>query len=266
MIISARHLSVKLGDKNIIEDISIDFAEHRRTAIIGANGAGKSTLLRALALINSDYDGEIMLDNEDIRRIGRKKLARNLAILPQGVAAPPDITVRSLVDYGRFPYRGMLSAGDTRKDREVVAWAMDTAKVASLADRRVATLSGGERQRAFIAMTIAQQPKILLLDEPTTYLDIAHQLEVMDIVRRVNAEYGVTIIMVLHDINHALKYADEIAVIKDRRLYRQGKPNDVLTVESLAEIFGVRAEIFVNSNGESIISPVALVQQKNRQE
>ncbi|MBQ1919699.1 MAG: ABC transporter ATP-binding protein, partial [Selenomonas sp.] len=165
---------------------------------------------------------------------------------------------RQLVDYGRFPYRSLFSR-DVKQDREVVEWAMAATQVVKLADRQVQTLSGGERQRVFLAMVLAQQPQILLLDEPTTYLDIAHQLEVMDIVVRLNKDYGMTVIMVLHDINHALQYADEILILKDGLIKAQGNPGEVMTVERLADTFGVKADVFVNSQGKSVLSPLELV-------
>ena len=136
---------------------------------------------------------------------------------------------------------------------------MAATQVVKLADRQVQTLSGGERQRVFLAMVLAQQPQILLLDEPTTYLDIAHQLEVMDIVVRLNRDYGMTVIMVLHDINHALQYADEILILKDGLIKAQGNPGEVMTVERLADTFGVKADVFVNSQGKSVLSPLELV-------
>ena len=136
---------------------------------------------------------------------------------------------------------------------------MAATQVVKLADRQVQTLSGGERQRVFLAMVLAQQPQILLLDEPTTYLDIAHQLEVMDIVVRLNKDYGMTVIMVLHDINHALQYADEILILKDGLIKAQGNPGEVMTVERLADTFGVKADVFVNSQGKSVLSPLELV-------
>ena len=166
--------------------------------------------------------------------------------------------MRQLVDYGRFPYRSLFSR-DVKQDREVVEWAMAATQVVKLADRQVQTLSGGERQRVFLAMVLAQQPQILLLDEPTTYLDIAHQLEVMDIVVRLNKDYGMTVIMVLHDINHALQYADEILILKDGLIKAQGNPGEVMTVERLADTFGVKADVFVNSQGKSVLSPLELV-------
>lgn len=259
MVLETKHLTVDIEGKTILKDLTMRFAEGKRTAIIGPNGAGKSTLLRTLAALSSDYGGEILLDGEEIRRMGRRMLSRRIAILPQHVQAPPDTTVERLVDYGRFPYRSWFRGSDPKADREAVEWALSVTRLGAFRHRQVNSLSGGERQRAWIAMALAQRPQILLLDEPTTYLDIAHQLEVMQIVRRLYEEYGMTIIMVLHDINHALQYADEIAVIKDHRVFAQGKPDDIITVDILAEVFGVKADIFINSEGAAILSPISIV-------
>jgi len=252
------NLKVAIEDKEILHGITAEFSAGKRTAIIGPNGAGKSTLLKALAAINTNYEGTVLLDGQEIRQLSRKAIARKVGILPQGAAAPPDTTVQQLVDYGRFPYRSLFSR-DVKADREVVEWAMEASHVDHLAHRQVQTLSGGERQRVFLAMVLAQQPQILLLDEPTTYLDIAHQLEVMDIVARLNRDYQMTVIMVLHDINHALQYADEIMIIKDGICRAQGLPKEVMTVKSLADTFGVKADVFTNSQGKTVLSPIALV-------
>ncbi len=259
MLLETRNLTVSMEGKTILQDISLRFAEGKRTAIIGPNGAGKSTLLRALAALHSDYRGEILLDGENIRRIGRKRLSQRLAVLPQNVQAPPDTTVERLVDYGRFPYRSWFRSSDAKADREAVEWALFVTRLEEFRQRQVLSLSGGERQRAWIAMALAQRPKILLLDEPTTYLDIAHQLEVMQIVRQLYEEYHITVIMVLHDINHALQYADEIAIIKNHGIFGQGPPKEMLTVDTLAAVFGVKADIFINSRGDAILSPISIV-------
>lgn len=259
MTLKVENLNVSIAQQPILQDLSLDFAAGRRTAIVGPNGAGKSTLLRAVAGLNHDYTGSICLDGQEIRQLARQHMARKLAILPQGAAAPPDTTVGQLVDYGRFPYRSWFRTSDAKADREAVTWAMQVTKVTQFHDRQVQSLSGGERQRAFLAMALAQQPETLLLDEPTTYLDIAHQLEVMKIVTTINETYGMTVIMVLHDINHALQYADEIAVLKDKHIVAQGAPETVLTVEMLAQVFGVRADIFTNRQGAKVLSPVELV-------
>ena len=259
MGIEVAHLCVSIAGKNILQDLTISFAEGKRTVIIGPNGVGKSTLLRTLDGIQRPAAGRVLLDGEEIRKFSRKKLARRLAILPQGMTAPPDTTVQQLVAYGRFPYRSIWGAGDAKADREVVAWAVEATHLGGYLKRQVATLSGGERQRAFLAMALAQQPSILLLDEPTTYLDIAHQLEVMKIITEVNARQSMTVIMVLHDINHALQYADELVILKNHRLYGQGRPQELMTVKTLAEVFGVKADIFRNRQGAFVLSPVELV-------
>ena len=259
MSVNVKNLSVEIEGKEILHNVNIEFTERKRTAIIGPNGAGKSTLLRVLAKLNTSYTGQVLMDGEDIRDISRKKYARRLAVLPQGLSAPADITVRALVDYGRFPYRSWHSGSRNEDDINAVDSAIRYTKLEALRDRQVMSLSGGERQRAWIAMALAQQPDYLLLDEPTTYLDIAHQLEVMDIVRQMNREHGITVIMVLHDINHALQYADEIVVIKNHGIYAHGAPNDVLTVDMIGRVFGVKADIFRNSLGASVLSPVSLI-------
>ncbi len=263
MKLEAKNISVTISGKPILSNICLSFPEGKRTAIIGPNGAGKSTFLRVLASLHTDYEGEVLLGSENIRNMGRKKVARRLAILPQAMQAPPDTTVHRLVDYGRFPYRGVFSGGNPKEDREAVEWALSVTGLEHLTDRQVMSLSGGERQRAWIAMALAQRPEILLLDEPTTYLDIAHQLEVMQIVRHVNRTYGMTVIMVLHDINHALQYADEIVVIKDHGIFAQGVPKQVLTVDMLARVFGVKADIFTNSDGITVLSPIETVRKRH---
>ena len=247
MALEAKNLTVAFEGRTILKNVNVSFTPGKRTAIIGPNGAGKSTLLKALSSLNRKYEGQVLLDREDVREMGRKKLSQRLAILPQGAQAPADVTVLQLVDFGRFPYRSWLRPGDPKADREAVEWALERTQLNDFVDRRVMRLSGGERQRAWIAMALAQKPEILLLDEPTTYLDIGHQLEVMNIVEELNRDYGITIIMVLHDINHALQYADEIVIIKEHGIFAQGTPKEILTVDMLAKVFGVEADIFVNS-------------------
>jgi iron complex transport system ATP-binding protein len=258
-ILRAEGLVKRYGKRTVVNDVNINVRQGEIVGLLGPNGAGKSTLLKALSSLNRKYEGQVLLDGEDVREMGRKKLSQRLAILPQGAQAPADVTVKQLVDFGRFPYRSWLHASDPKADREAVEWAIERTQLNAFVDRPVIRLSGGERQRAWIAMALAQKPEILLLDEPTTYLDIGHQLEVMNIVEDLNREYGITIIMVLHDINHALQYADEIVVIKDHGVFAQGTQKEVLTVDMLGNVFGVRADVFVNSKGISVLSPVSLV-------
>lgn len=261
MRLEAKNISVSIADKKILSDININFSEGKRFAILGANGAGKSTLLKVLSALNPNYQGEIFLEGENIRSLSRKKIARNIAVMPQTMQAPPDTTVSRLIDFGRFPYRGIFTPGNPKEDREVAEWALKVVNLENFRDRQVISLSGGERQRARIAMALAQKPKIMLFDEPTTYLDIAHQLEVMQIIQMINEKFGMTVIMVLHDINHAIEYAEEVIVLKDSKIFAKGDPKKILTAELLAKVFGVKAEIFTNEVGEKIIFPTATIKK-----
>lgn len=260
MTLEAKNISFAIGGKAILKNVSANFSEGKRVAIIGANGAGKSTLLKILAALNSDYEGEVILDGKNIRTLNRKEIARRLAVMPQTMEIPPDITVARLIDYGRFPYRSIFTISNHKEDREATEWALNVVKLENFRDRQVNSLSGGERQRARIAMALAQKPQIILFDEPTTYLDIAHQLEVMQIIRLINEKFGMTVIMVLHDINHAIEYADEIFVLKNCGIFAQGTPKKILTENLLAEVFGVKAETFTNTVGKKIIFPVSTLE------
>lgn len=256
-LLAVNNLTVTVNKNTILQGVSVTFREGRRTAIIGPNGCGKSTLLRAASGLNRDYSGTVLLDGEDIKKLPRRKIAERLAILPQGVSAPADLTVRQLVTCGRFPYRSLFKGTGT-DDAAIIEAAMEKTHIAHLAGRAVATLSGGERQRAWIAMALAQQPQILLLDEPTTYLDIAHQLEIMQIISELNADEKMTVIMVIHDINHARLYADDVVIIKDKGVFAEGSPQEIISPGCLAEVFGVEAQIYSGAQGGEIIFPVAL--------
>ena len=259
----ARDLSVKIAGKEILHGLSVDIAAGRRTAIVGPNGAGKTTLLRALAGLNRRYAGEIVLDGRELGSYAEKELARVRAILPQERTAAQGLTVEQLVTYGRFAHANLFQTRSDPEDREAIAWAMETAHVSAFAEREVHTLSGGERQRVFLAMALSQRPRLLLLDEPTTYLDVAHQLRVMEIISQLNRIHGMTILMVLHDMAHAMQYADEIVLMQRGRVVHAGTPADVLTEERIADVFGVRVEIFTNSRGIRVPSPVALVGEQS---
>lgn len=255
MNLAVENISVTLGGKEILRDVSYKFTSGKRTAIIGANGAGKSTLLKVLCLLNENFSGRVTLDGKDLRAVGRKNLARVMAILPQERDAPHDTTVSQLVAFGRFPHRKFFG-GSTAEDEAAIKNALELTKLTGFANRQVASLSGGERQRAWLAMTLAQRPKILLLDEPTTYLDIAHQLEVMEIIADINKKFATTIIMVLHDINHARLYSDEVLLIKDKEICAAGDPINILTAQRIGEVFNVAADTFTNSHGDKIIFPL----------
>lgn len=259
MALAVENLTVKVVDKTILDTVSVTFPSGKITSVIGPNGAGKSTLLKAAAGINENYSGRVLLDGEEIKKISRSELAHKLAVLPQGMTTPSDITVEQLVDYGRFPYRSWFKRGNPQEDKEAVEWAMTATKIQHLRHQQVSSLSGGERQRTWIAMALAQKPEILLLDEPTTYLDIAHQLEVLEIVKEINQKWGMTIIMVLHELNQAAKYSHNLVVISNKGIRAEGTPKEVLTKEFLAEVFRVDAEIYRNSKGEELLNPEAVI-------
>ncbi len=255
MNLTAENISVTLGGKEILRDVSYKFISGKRTALIGANGAGKSTLLKVLCLLNEKFSGVVTLDGKNIREVGRKNLARVMAILPQERDAPQDTTVKQLVSFGRFPHKKFFD-GNSAEDDAAIKNALELTRLTEFENRQVISLSGGERQRAWLATTLAQRPKILLLDEPTTYLDIAHQLEVMDIIADVNKKFSTTIIMVLHDINHARLYSDDVLIIKDKKIVAAGEPKKILSAQILSEIFNVEADIFTNAAGDKIIFPI----------
>ena len=255
MMLTAENISVTLGGKEILRNVSCNFLSGKKTAIIGPNGAGKSTLLKILCLLIKNFSGNVKIDGIDIRTLGRNNLARIMAILPQERDAPHDTTVKQLISFGRFPYRKFFG-GNSSEDNAAIKNALEITKLTDFANRQVISLSGGEKQRAWLAMTLAQRPKILLLDEPTTYLDISHQLEVMDIISDVNKTFSTTIIMVLHDINHARLFSDQILIIKDKKVFAAGNPKKILSAQTLSDIFNVEADIFKNSAGDEIIFPI----------
>ncbi|MBR6012175.1 MAG: ABC transporter ATP-binding protein [Selenomonadaceae bacterium] len=257
MQLTVENVGFKIGEKEILRNINYSFAEGKRTSIIGANGAGKSTLLKIICLLNENFSGRVTLDGDDMKKFSRKKIAKIMAVLPQEKSAPQDTTVRQLTFFGRFPHRNFFG-GDSKKDSEAVELALKITRMKELEDRQISSLSGGEKQRAWLAMTLAQNPKILLLDEPTTYLDIAHQIEVMEIVENLNKNFGTTVIMVLHDINHVRFYSDEVIAVKDHEIFAAGSPEKILTANSVGKIFDVRAETFTNDDGRKIIFPVAV--------
>ena len=210
--------------------------------LIGQNGCGKSTLLKIIPRAVTPQSGYCTLDCKPIGAYPSKILARRIAYLAQVHTSPPDIDVRTLVSYGRYPYR-KAGRGLTKVDGEIVAGVIRMTGLEPLSEQPLSTLSGGERQRAWIAMTVAQEPEILILDEPTTYLDIGYQIEVLELVRHLNRTLGITILMVLHDLNLAARYSDVLAAIRDGNVYTSGTPNTVLTPENLHALFGIDATV-----------------------
>ena len=232
--------NVRLGyDSHIVvDDLSLSIPDGKVTAIVGANACGKSTLLRALARLLRPTRGRVLLDGADIHRMKTKEVARRLGLLPQSSTCPPGILVADLVARGRSPHQRLLQQWSSA-DEETVRDALAATSTLDLADRPIDELSGGQRQRVWIAMALAQATPLLLLDEPTTFLDIDHQMDVLDLVVNLNTQRGTTVVMVLHDLNQACRYADHIVAMRDGRIVANGAPADVITAELVEEVFGL---------------------------
>ena len=229
-------------NKKIIHEIDIAIPENKISVIIGANGCGKSTLLKTMAKLVKPIEGSVTLDGKAIQKYPPKELARLLGLLPQSPVVPEGITVADLVGRGRFPHQSLFS-GWSKKDYEAVEEAMAFMNITEFANHDIDELSGGQRQRVWIAMALAQQTDILLLDEPTTFLDIAYQVEILDLLTNLNQKYGTTIVMVLHDINLSARYADHIFAVKNGKLLAEGNPNDVLTSELVKDVFDLNCVV-----------------------
>lgn len=238
----ARDVAVSYGRSKVIDGIDLTVRDGAFTALLGPNGSGKSTLLRAFAGMQRLAGGSMELDGRAIARQPVRDVARRIAVLPQGPSTPEGLTVRGLVEQGRYPHRSLFGRwGDD--DGRAVARALDLTSLNDLAERPLETLSGGQRQRAWIAMTLAQDSGILLLDEPTTFLDLAHQIDLLDLVATLVRERGKTVVAVLHDLNQAARYADWIVLLKDGRIAAEGAPAAVLTQEAVLQVFEVPCRI-----------------------
>jgi iron complex transport system ATP-binding protein len=253
--LSAEALTLAYGDQTIVQGMDLQIPPGRITAIVGANGCGKSTLLRALARLMAPRSGQVILDGEALHGRPTKEVARIMGLLPQGPVAPEGIAVADLVGRGRHPHQKLLERW-SQHDYDVVAQSLEATGIADLADRAVDELSGGQRQRVWIAMALAQETDILLLDEPTTFLDVAHQIEVLDLLTDLNRERGTTIVMVLHDMNLAARYADHMFALRAGRLVADGPPHEVVTSELIRDVFDLDALVMPDPlSGTPIILP-----------
>lgn len=247
--ISVRNLSVSYEDNNIIEDMDLSIPKGMITIIIGSNGCGKSTLLKTIARINKPKNGDIFINNKNIKKIKEKDIAKEVAFRPQGPVCPSGLTVRELVAYGRFPHQKLIG-GLNSHDKEIIDWAINETGLSDFKDREVENLSGGQRQRAWIAMTLAQETDIIMLDEPTTYLDMSYQLEVLEVLEKLNKEKNITVVIVLHELNNACRFANNIVGLKKGKIICEGKPIDVINKSTLKEIYGINATLTKSENGE----------------
>ncbi|GAA4545586.1 ABC transporter ATP-binding protein [Pseudonocardia xishanensis] len=240
--LAAESVRLGYGERTIVDDLDLEIVQGTVTAVIGPNGCGKSTLLRALGRLLAPAKGQVLLDGKRIDRMPTKEVAAVLGLLPQAPTAPEGLTVGDLVARGRHPHQAWYRQWSA-DDEEAVAEALDWTGIADLAERPVDELSGGQRQRAWISMALAQGTELLLLDEPTTFLDLSHQVEVLELVTRLNTERGRTVVMVLHDLNLAARYADRLVAMKNGAIMAQGRPADVVTEPLLREVFGLEAKV-----------------------
>ncbi|QTD41853.1 ABC transporter ATP-binding protein [Sporosarcina sp. Te-1] len=238
-MIQVDNIQVGYGDKLILEDLSVTIPAGQITTIIGPNGCGKSTLLKAIARVLQVHSGAVYLDGKAIHQTASKEIAKKLAILPQTADAPAGLTVRELIMYGRFPHQSFFGKTSSQ-DQKMVDWALEATNLQPFAGRPIEALSGGQRQRVWIAMALAQDTDILVLDEPTTYLDMAHQLDVLELLKQLNAAKQKTIVMVLHDVNHASRFSHYLIAMRDGNIITEGKASEVMTAGHLREIFDIQ--------------------------
>lgn len=255
-ILSATELAAGYDKRMIINDMNVRIPSNRISVIIGGNGCGKSTLLKTFARLIKPIEGDILLDGKRVASYASRQLAQSLGLLPQSPVAPEGITVFDLVARGRFPYRSFMK-GMTTEDYEAVQEALEIMQIEELANRNVDELSGGQRQRVWIALALAQQTDILLLDEPTTFLDIAYQVEILDLLTDLNQKRGTTIVMVLHDINLSARYADYLFAMSKGKLVAQGTPEEIISSELMWEIFGLECSVVTDEvSGSPFIVPI----------
>ncbi|CAH0119997.1 putative siderophore transport system ATP-binding protein YusV [Paenibacillus sp. CECT 9249] len=243
--LQTRQLTLTYGEQNIIEGLDLHIPIGEITVLIGSNGCGKSTLLRSLARLLKPKEGVILLDGKAIAKQSTKEVAKRLAILPQGPNAPDGLTVLQLVKQGRYPHQSWLKQW-SEEDERMVAKALEATKLTALADHPLDSLSGGQRQRAWIAMTLAQGTETILLDEPTTYLDMSHQMEILDLLFELNSAEKRTIVMVLHDLNLACRYAHHIVAVHNRTVHAEGRPEEVMTEQLVRTVFDMECRMILD--------------------
>jgi iron-siderophore transport system ATP-binding protein len=255
--LSGRGLTLAYDQRTIVENLTVSIPDRSFTVLVGPNACGKSTLLRALSRMLKPATGSVLLDGQDIATLRARSLARTMGLLPQSSVAPDGISVAELVARGRYPHQGLLRQW-SKEDERIVGESMAATAIADLADRVVDELSGGQRQRVWIAMALAQQTPLLLLDEPTTYLDIAHQIELLDLCARLHEEEGRTMVAVLHDLNHAARYATHLIAMRDGRVVAAGAPNDIVTAELVEDVFRLPCRVIDDpETGTPLVVPAA---------
>ncbi|MEV6649104.1 ATP-binding cassette domain-containing protein [Streptomyces sp. NPDC051219] len=255
--LTARELTLAYEDRTVVHELDLAVPDGQVTVIVGPNACGKSTTLRALGRLLKPRGGSVLLDGTELARIPTKKIAQSIGLLPQSPVAPEAITVADLVARGRQPHQHWWQQW-SEADERAVTDAMERTDVSALAERSVDELSGGQRQRVWIAMALAQETDLLLLDEPTTFLDISHQVEVLDLVRQLNHDRGRTVVAVLHDLNQAARYADHLVAMKSGRIVAEGHPRDVVTADLVHEVFGMQSVVIPDPvTGSPLVIPAA---------
>ena len=240
--------------KEFIQDLSLEFKSGEITTILGPNGSGKSTLLHMMSTYLKPKSGKIYLGEKDLGKLKQKEIAKYISCVYQENEAPDDITVRDLVSFGRNIYSNVKKE-DKEENKRMIDFALKATGIEEIQDKKVVNLSGGQKQRAFIAMSLAQNTEVLLLDEPTTYLDIYHQIEILEVVKSLNEKYNITIVMVLHDLNQAINYSHNIVIMKNGNLIKQGKATEVLNEQTIKDVYNVSGYIHKEDNEEIYFIP-----------
>lgn len=262
-MIRAEHIRAGYEDKIIIKDLSLEINKGEVVSILGPNGCGKSTLLKTLSRIIKPTNGDVFIENTSIHKMKNKTVSQKIALLSQHNTAPQDVTVKQLIYYGRFPHKKWYEVRN-QEDEEIIEWAVKHTGLEDYKDRQVNALSGGERQRVWLAMALAQKPDVLLLDEPTTYLDLSHQLELMELVEEINQKLKMTIIMVLHDLNQASRYSDRLVIMKSGEIVADGVPKDIICEELIRKIYRIQCDIDVDPISQKPrIHPIKLDRAEN---
>lgn len=247
-----KNLEFSYGKQKVINGISFKIQKGKITTIIGANGCGKSTLFNLMTKNLKPQNGSILLNDDDIQDISLKNFAKQVAIVHQYNTAPDDLTVEKLVSYGRIAHGGFNR--NYKEDEKYIRFAMDVTGVGEFAKKQISALSGGQKQRVWIAVALAQNTKILFLDEPTTYLDIRYQIEILRLIKRLNSEYKMTIVMVLHDVNQAINYSDHIISMKNGSIISEGLPEDIINEELIKEVYGINLKVINMGNGKFVLN------------
>ncbi|MBC2214451.1 ABC transporter ATP-binding protein [Listeria welshimeri] len=239
------NLQISYDKRIIVDGLDIAIPANKITALVGANGSGKSTILKTMSRLMKPSKGAVYLDGKTIHNEPTREVAKQLAILPQNPSAPDGLTVFELISYGRSPHQSSFKS-ITAKDREIIFWSLSVTNLTEFADRPIDSLSGGQRQRAWIAMSLAQETDVLFLDEPTTFLDMTHQLDVLNLLKQLNQSENRTIVMVVHDLNHASRYAHHMIAIKEGKVVAEGSPANVMTEQTLEDVFNIKADILID--------------------